>query len=225
MRALLLLPLLIGPLVQDPPPVEPPPEPVEVDPALRALERQALPYAQLRAHRGDHLGHERVLVVQLAAPIESWEPYLTRFGPECFVAHQAWADEQFPWIEADFRSPAVRLFTRRGSEVAAVLAAGERHQRFALRVVLREVLAGRCWIEVLEATRLPEEIGEGSLLHAAEALRQERAGAFALAADQARRALAAPLPAHARAALEALDRRCRARIEPPGRPLPLRPPR
>jgi len=173
----------------------------------------ALPFGQLLADPAPHLGQERVLLLHFDQVVESWEPFLTRFGPERHLALRAWADEQPLWVQGEFESPAVFVFARKDSPVAGQLRAAGRHQRFAARVVLRQLLAGKAWIEVVELERQPRELGEGSLLHAIRGFRLEREGAFELAADQFERALAAPLPLWIEEELGAERERCLERAE------------
>ena len=68
-------------------------------------------------------------IVRVQVQVEShptdWDPYLTRFGTGQFEALQGWADDQYPWMKADFDAPQVRVFMRKGSAAARVLAAGQ----------------------------------------------------------------------------------------------------
>ena len=167
-------------------------------------------WAELAAEPECHLGAPRLVFVQHRAPLEPWEPFLTRFSPERYAGLSAWADEQLPWLEDDYLAPAARLFVRRGTRLDRVLARCQPHERLALRVVVRSAHLGRPWVEVLGAQRSRAFVPEGSVLHAEKALELMGRGALDLARDQLARALAAPLPAHARGELEALVSRCEA---------------
>jgi hypothetical protein len=75
--------------------------------------------------------------VQIESRPSEWNPYLTRFGTGQFAAVQGWADEPFPWVHADFESPAVRVFVRKGSAAAQALDGAPQYARFELTGVVR----------------------------------------------------------------------------------------
>jgi len=83
-------------------------------------------------------------------------------------------------------------------------------------------MQGRPWIEVVSARRTREYVPEGTVLHAAQAEEFLEREAWPLALDQLDRALAAPLPAHARVRLEAVKAdlaRLEAEADTPGHKL------
>jgi hypothetical protein len=127
---------------------------------------------------------------------------MTRFGPKQFSASQAWSDEQFPWVRAEYESPTVRAFTLRDGASDFVLQSATKHARFEVRVVVREVFLDLPWIEVLDVKPLQGEIGEGTLIHASRGVELAQGSAWNLAQDQFEQALAGPLPARARTELE-----------------------
>jgi hypothetical protein len=180
-------------------------ETTEVEAAVEAeAEPELLAWSDLQRDAARHMGRVRRVIVQFHELQEQWNPFLTRFGPSDYFALGAWSDEQRPWRRAEWEAPAVRAFMQRGTLLAAYLRAGRPHQRFMLTVVVREHCAGRLWAEVLDASRLAEEIPEGTILHAARGLGMIEKHAFELAASEFERALAAPLPDAARRELEEL---------------------
>lgn len=154
------------------------------------------------------LGELRRMVVQYAAPIDEWEPYLTRYSPEAYVSLRAWSDSQEPWMRADYDAPAARLFVRRGTRAATLVQSLERHDRIVVACVVHDQFLGRAWVEVVSARRMRQYVPEGSVLHAVKGLEFLERGVLDLARDQFARALAAPLPSHAREALARLVGRC-----------------
>ncbi|MBL8860493.1 MAG: hypothetical protein JNK02_00635 [Planctomycetes bacterium] len=169
-----------------------------------------------------HHGSEVRFRIQVQGRLDRWRPGPTRFGPGAYAAVAAWADEQFPWDEAEFENPRVRVFVRRGAELDRTLASARAHQRFEVRGIVREVWNDRPWVELVAVKPLPEEIGEASVFHAARALERMADGAFQLAEEALQQALSAPLPAHAREELGRLRTICAAEIADP-KPTPIRP--
>ena len=154
------------------------------------------------------LGELRRMVVQYAEPIDEWEPYLTRYSPEAYLSLRAWTDSQELWFRADYDAPAARLFVRRGTRAATLVQELEPHDRIVVACVVHDQFLGRPWVEIVSARRMHEYVPEGSVLHAVKGLEFLDRGVFDLARDQFARALAAPLPAPAREALERLVGRC-----------------
>jgi hypothetical protein len=85
--------------------------------------------------------------------------------------------------------------------------------RVELRLRVHEVFLGAPWCEVEAVVPCTEEVGEGTLIHAARGFEEQQAGRHELATLAFEEALKAPLPAHARAALEDL-RNQSARLAP-----------
>jgi hypothetical protein len=190
-------------------------------PAGHAIEEAPAPmvsWSELETSSTQRMGQRVRVQVQFHSPIASWNPFMTRFGSREFSAVRAWADEQFPWVAAEFESPAARLFTRRGSEAERVLASARPTQRFELDAVVREVFFDRPWVEVLAARPLTEFIGEGTVIHARRGIELAEAGAWELAEAEYERALTTTLPPSARAELERLRAKARAAIEDRTRP-------
>ena len=48
------------------------------------------------------LGRTVRMHLQFSGRVATWNPYMTRFGTGQFAAFQAWTDEQFPWIKAEY---------------------------------------------------------------------------------------------------------------------------
>ena len=154
------------------------------------------------------LGETVQVYVQAHSRPETWEPFLTRFSPEGYVCLRAWSDAQLPWLEEQFGAPKAIVFARKGSPWAEVLEQATPHQRLALAVVPRAFQAGHLWVEVVGAHRAHRQLTEGAVLHVEKALALLEREAPALAREQLERALAAPLPEHAIAAVQALVARC-----------------
>ncbi len=175
------------------------------------LEAPALvAWADLERAPGKTLGESCRVFVQFQSLEESWNPYLTRFGPQDFVALRGWADEQRPWLQADYENPGVRVFIPRGSAAETLLRLARPHERYEFVLAVREHCAGELWCEVLSARRLSKEIPEGSVLIVARALLLIEREVWELAVSELDRALAAPLPEVARA--EVLELRDHAQL-------------
>ena len=155
------------------------------------------------------LGKPVRLRLQFQGRVDSWNPYLTRFGTKKFAAIQAWSDEQLPWIKADFDAPVVRLFLERGESCAWALDAAHTSERFEVTAVVREVFLDVPWTEVLEVRPLPERIGEGTVIHAGKALELMKRRDWKLAELEIGQATTDSLPSRARAELDRLREECR----------------
>lgn len=182
--------------------------------SLVSLAREAptLPlvsWEEVSAQPGRELGRLSRMRLQVHSVEEGpWEPYFTRFSAEAYVAVRAWSDVQLPWVREDHDAPRALVFARRGTRAARALSGAAPHDRVVVACVPRAWFAGRPWIEVVAVRRTREYVPEGSVLHAVKALELLGRNDHELARDQLGRALAAPLPAHAREALEALVEAC-----------------
>lgn len=185
----------------------PRPAPATGEPAPATL-------AALGADPLAHLGREVTFRFAVESFPETWNPFLTRFGRDDYIAVSAWADEQQLWLREEWENPAATLFARRGSIAERVIEGAPRYARFEATGRVRQVFLGRPWIEVERVQRLASELGEGTLLHASRAMQRMQAGQWTLAAQELERALAVDVPAHAREALDALRRDCLARAGP-----------
>lgn len=143
------------------------------------------------------LGRELGITLQLASAEGDWEPWISRFGRDDYRRLTCWCDSQLPWYREVFDDPVPYLFVRRGTTAEFVLAHARPHERFDATVVVREVLLGEPWIEVLTLERRRPSIGEGAVLHASKALILAAGEGVELAISEAERALASPLPPHA----------------------------
>ncbi|MEM7310106.1 MAG: hypothetical protein AAF682_25750 [Planctomycetota bacterium] len=180
--------------------------PADDEPAQPAP-REAL-LSAVRADPGAFLGQELSFVLQLESAVERWNPYLSRFGPVEHARYRGWSDDRFLWDVDAFDDPAPYLFVRRKAPAARQLAEALPYERFAVRGTVREIFLGEPWIEVHAVERLPEQVSEGTILHAVrglELLRERRSG---LARAQLERARAGFLPAGARAELDRLIESC-----------------
>jgi len=170
-------------------------------PLTPADDARATTLVELGANPGKWLGEPVEFTLQVRELSEHWNPYLSRFEPVRWLGLSAWADEVFTWDTASYDAPATRLFARRGGELEAVLRAARPFQRFHATALVREHFLSEPWLELTSLERLPEEVGEGTILHVTRARELVFEGAFDLALDQYERARAAPLPPHALAAI------------------------
>jgi hypothetical protein len=154
------------------------------------------------------LGRNVSLRIQVESHPSDWNPYLTRFGTGQFDALQGWADEQFPWIHDDYDAPAVRVFVRKGSPAANVIAGAKPYARFELTGVVREVFLDLPWIEITGAVPMSDAITEASVIHAARAIELLGENSWDLAQLELDQALEAPLPDAALIELVRLREEC-----------------
>jgi len=173
----------------------------------------SLSWEELTAGPSAHLGRSVRVVVLVAGEVEQWSAYVTRFGQARWRAWDVWSDMQEPWRPDIHRSPAARAWARRDGGAAWALARARPGTRVELRLRVHEVFLGAPWCEVEAVVPCAEEVGEGTLIHAARGFEEQQAGRHELAALAFEEALKAPLPAHARAALEDL-RNQSARLAP-----------
>jgi len=173
-----------------------------------ALEPAEAALAELRAEPAAFVGRTVRFTLQLDRELDAWQPFLTRFGPGDFAAYRAWPDEAFLWERKAFDDTTSRVFARRGTAPELVLGGGRSYDRFAVTAVVRDVFLGEPWLEVTDARRLTEAVGEGAILHASRGLELFAQGNRELARDQLERARAGMLPEHARAELDRLIERC-----------------
>src|SRR5262245_61217208 len=155
------------------------------------------------------LGRTARIPVQWSGRVETWNPYLTRFGAREFAAIQGWTDEQFPWIRDEYDAPAVRVFFRRGGACDWALEGAKRGARYELTVVVREMFLDLPWAEVVEVRPLAERISEGTAIHAGKARELMIARNYVLAQSELEQAITDDLPAVARKELEHMLGLCR----------------
>ncbi len=172
-------------------------------------------WQELVDHPSRYLGKTITLHAQFQARVEHWSAYLTRFGSSEFSAWQFWSDEQFPWVQAEYEQPRVRLFTRHGQPGEWALAGAKTYMRYELRVKVRELFLDLPWAEIEAATPTVEEISEGTNIHAARGIDLAGKGSLVLARTEFEHALEGLLPAHARAELERLRDACPQPQQPP----------
>jgi hypothetical protein len=158
---------------------------------------------------GTWLGQTVRVQVQFSGRVETWNPYITRFGTRQFSAVQAWTDEQFPWIQAERDAPVVRVFTRRGGAGDWALESAKPGVRFEMTLIVRETFLDLPWAEVVGILPLAERISEGTAIHAGKACELMRTSAFTLAESELQQAITDDLPAAARTELERLLALCR----------------
>lgn len=184
----------------------PEPEPV-ADATLETLHEEP----------ADWLGRRVRFVLQHHSTPAGWDPGLTRFGSVEYLALLAWTDRQLPWLAEEHQDPHALMFVRRGSALEGTVSEARTYQRFEAVGRVAQVFLGRPWIELESLERLPEEVGEGAVLHASRALGSMRTGSWKLALEDLRRASASNLPRHAREELQRLTERCKAALEDPQR--------
>jgi len=154
------------------------------------------------------LGKPVRFIVQFRGVEDTWNPFHTRFGTADWQGFTGWADERFTWDPEVYEAPSPRLFVRRGSAAPDTLAAATAHGRFEVEAVVREVFLDEPWIEVFALTPLGEHVPPGTILHVNRGRTFLSEGHLGMAREQFDRALAAPLPAHARVEIERLRGLC-----------------
>ena len=134
----------------------------------------------------------------------AWEPYFTRFDPNAWRRVELWSDDAHLWRRADFEDPLPHAFVRAGSALDRRLASCAPYDRVVVEGVVREVCAGEPWIELWSVRPAAPGPTEAAVFHAVRALELDAKGLGPLARSELEKALAAPLPAHQREALEVL---------------------
>ncbi len=178
--------------------------------ALRSEEAIGTTLEELNRSPSDWIGRRVRLVFQFHSAPAVWNPYLSRFGQRHYVAARCWSDAQILWRANEHASPGGMLFARRDSPAAQILARGVAYARYEAVGRVRQVFLGQGWIEVERLERLPEEVGEGAILHATRAVRSMEAGSWKLALEDLTRAASSNLPSHARAEIALLREECEA---------------
>jgi len=174
-------------------------------------------WQELVDHPSRYLGKTITLHAQFHSRVENWSAYLTRFGAHEYGALQFWSDEQFPWVQAEYAAPRVRLFARHGQPGEWALTGAKTYMRYELRVRVRELFLDLPWAEIESATPTVAEISEGTNIHAARGIELAGKGSFVLAQTEFEHALEGLLPDHARVELERLRDACKAApAVPPG---------
>jgi hypothetical protein len=174
---------------------------------------------ELWSHPGRYAGKRVRVILGVHSEVESWNPFVTRFGPGQFRCLRGWSDQQQPWLETDFEHPRLRVFARRGSAAEWALDGAERYQRFELSCVVRAVFGDVPWLEVVGAKPLLRRLGDGTLLHASRGLDLMQKELWEAARLELQRATAGALPEPAREHLEALIERCVEQRDAPRLPL------
>ena len=153
--------------------------PTDVTP-LGLLQSRPLPY----------LGQQVRCVFQVQSVPESWNPYVTRFGTRDYRALSVWTDEQLLWDREQFDKPFGLVFVRRGGDAEELLAQAKPYQRYEVTAVVAQVFLGRPWLAITSARRLGQEVGEGTVIHAARAIALFTQEHYKLALEDLQRALA-----------------------------------
>lgn len=182
------------------PPAEQPPELPTVD------------LADLRRDRSQWLGKELRFTFQLSAELETWRPWVTRFGVEDYRAFSVWADSALLWELADFKDTTPHVFVRRGTLAAQMMEKRAYYERFEVRAIVRSIFLDEPWIELLEVRPLRESVSQGTVLHGERALKLIAEKHYELALGELERARAGRLPERAKAELVRLEAECRAKL-------------
>lgn len=206
LRTRLLIPFLLAGAVLTAEPTRP----------IAPLEPVLDPYEELDAHPERHLGETIRFAFTLQSKLETWNPYLTRFGTSDFDCVRGWSDESFPWVRADYENPSIRLFLREGTRAQRVANLAKPYTRFVVTGVVRELFAGAPWIEVTELKRLEASLNEGTVLHAERGMRELEAEKFTLAIENFERARVGILPQVSADELDRLIAKCRAGLAAAG---------
>ena len=153
---------------------------------------EALSYASLASIAAEplfYLGTRFETVIQVHSRPDTWNPLLTRFGAGDYLGLRSWADEQMLWDQEQYDDPAGLVFVRRGTPAAESLAGAERYTRYRVEARVAQVFAGRAWIEIQSAHRLPDAMTEGAVLHATRAVQLLASDEWALALEDIARAM------------------------------------
>ncbi|MCB9915581.1 MAG: hypothetical protein H6828_10590 [Planctomycetes bacterium] len=163
---------------------------------------------ELWAHPGQWVGKQVTLVVQAHSRPETWNPFVTRFGPGEYACLVGWSDTQWPWLREDFDAPLVRVFAKRGGAAEWALEGAARYQRFELSCEVRAVFADEPWLEVLGVKPLVRQLNDGVVLHAQRGLGLMGKELWDAARLELERAAAGTLPDAAGAELARLADLC-----------------
>jgi len=106
-------------------------------PDVSSAELPLTTWEELCARPSRWAGKTVRLRIQYQDPVANWNPYLTRFSSSRYVAVQAWADEQIPWIKTEYDAPVVRLFTLRDGSCAWAFQSARKGDRFEVTLVVR----------------------------------------------------------------------------------------
>ncbi len=119
-----------------------------------------------------------ILEIRFARTAEPGNPYFTRFTSHGWRAASAWTRDFQPRPGVALPEAYSRFFVARGSAAEQRFAGLRQGDRVEIRAVVRDVVAGEPWIEVLSVT------GDGDSLTPEEAAQVRRADGF-LANDNA----------------------------------------
>ena len=163
--------------------------------------RELTAFGDLSAHPGQALGQRVEFSVTFHRWVETWDPYLTRFGQEDYACFEGWSDEQYPWRESDFDFPAVRVFFKRDSEALRSIRDAKTWNRFTVEATVHQYFAGMPWLEVLGVEEERAALNEGCVIHATRALDEMSKEQFEIAVQELDRALVGVLPLNAKGEL------------------------
>ncbi len=174
------------------------------------LETELESYELLAEFPARQLGSVVRFAFTLEGEVESWNPYLTRFGTSQWACVRGWDDTSFPWLAEQYDNPPVRLFLPRNSSTMRLATSGRIYARYAVEGVVREYLGGQPWIEVTAIQALEAKLNEGTVIHAERALREMRDRQYTHATENLERASVGVLPPASARELERLLAECRA---------------
>jgi hypothetical protein len=171
--------------------------------------------ADVWAHPSRYIGRRITITLQTHSHPETWNPFVTRFGPGEFSCLRGWSDAQRPWLSADFERPLLRVFARRGGAADWAVEDAERYQRFELSCEVRAVFGDVPWLEVIGAKPLVRKLGDGAVMHAARGLDFMQKELWDAARLELERAIGGALPKPALTELEGLIERCQDELDKP----------
>jgi hypothetical protein len=187
----------------------------EPAPQPTPLEDDLVAYSELVENSAQYLGKTVRFAFSFESVVETWNPYLTRFGTRQWTCAQGWSDEKFPWLAQDFATPEIRIFLRKDSRAARRVIAAQSYYRYEVVGIVREFLGGRPWIEVTRLDPLDSRLTEGTVIHAERAIREMEEEKFTLAIENLERARVGKLPRRAARELESLLEESRAKLTSP----------
>jgi hypothetical protein len=108
--------------------------------------------------------------IQYRQPGKSGTSFFTRFEPDQWLSFVAWPDEAPLWEKKAFDADFPHLFIRRNSADVKTIGTAATYDRFVVSGIVRDVIKGKPWIEVVSVRKLAGKITEGCLVHLVKGL-------------------------------------------------------
>lgn len=121
--------------------------------------------SQVRAHPDAYRNVKVQFDVQFATLGGVSNPFFTQFVPTDFANFHAWAVEQPIWRKQAFDDVFALLFVSKSSDQLQELYKTGTFQRLRITGLVRNTFQNQPWIEVVEYTKLDEQVGWATLSH------------------------------------------------------------